>query len=229
MQWVAWDDAGYASLLEGLRRAGLDPADAFGWDPMRPPYPGLEPFTSEDAAVFFGRNREVARLVELLQPTLQRGPGRFVAIVGPSGSGKSSLLRAGLLPRLQRLPTRWVVVPPLRPGRQPTRNLARSLESALAERGRPREAEEIEARLRRGAADLRELAADLAAGTGDGPVSVLVVVDQAEELITRSGAREQQAFLSLLRNALGEDSPLSGRGHGALGVPVDGAGPGRTR
>ena len=208
VQWVDWDDRGYAALLRGLRRAGLDPADSFAWDPMRPPYPGLEPFTSEDAAVFFGRDREVAHLLELLQPTLQHGPGRFVAIVGPSGSGKSSLLRAGLLPRLQRLRTRWVVLPPLRPGQQPTRNLARSLEAAFTHHGRPRSSDEIGAHLRRGAAGLRELAMDLAAEAGDGPVSVLVVVDQAEELITRSGAREQHAFLSLLRGALGEDSPL---------------------
>ena len=74
--------------------------------------------------MFFGRHQDTGRLLELLQPTLQRGPGRFVAIVGPSGSGKSSLLRAGLLPRLGRLPFRWVLLPVLRPGQQPTRNLA---------------------------------------------------------------------------------------------------------
>ncbi|MGY1691476.1 nSTAND1 domain-containing NTPase [Geodermatophilus sp. SYSU D01105] len=208
VQWVDWDDGGYAALLQGLRRAGLDPSASFAWDPMRRPFPGLEPFSAEDAAVFFGRDREVARLTELLQPTLQHGPGRFIGIVGPSGSGKSSLLRAGLLPRLERLPTRWVVVPPLRPGRQPTRNLARSLEAAFTARGRSRAPDEVEACLRRGPACLRELTVDLAGGSGDDPVAVLVVVDQAEELVTRSGAREQQAFLSLLEGARGEDSPL---------------------
>jgi ABC-type nitrate/sulfonate/bicarbonate transport system ATPase subunit len=81
----------------------------------------LEPFATEDAAVFFGRDQEIGRLLELLQPTLQHGPGRFVAVVGPSGSGKSSLLRAGLLPRLERLHHRWILLPPLRPGQHPTR------------------------------------------------------------------------------------------------------------
>src|SRR3954469_7115007 len=58
VQWVNLTDreVGFASLLAGLRRAGLSAGDAFAWDPFRPPYPGLEPFSSEDAAVFFGRD-----------------------------------------------------------------------------------------------------------------------------------------------------------------------------
>src|SRR4051794_11746946 len=83
-------------LLAGLRPAGLDPADSFAWDPHRSPYPGLAPFPPDDAAVFFGRQPQTHRLMELLTPTLQRGAGRFIAIVRPSGSGKSSLLHARL-------------------------------------------------------------------------------------------------------------------------------------
>src|SRR3954469_7251826 len=121
VQWIDLTDAegGLGRLLGGLRSAGLDPADSFAWDPTRSPYPGLMPFATEDAAVFFGRQPETHRLMELLNPTLPRGPGRFVAVIGPSGSGKSSLLHAGLLPRLARLPQRWLVVPPLRPGGPP--------------------------------------------------------------------------------------------------------------
>jgi hypothetical protein len=142
------DDVQWTDLAEGepafapavgraaARRVG--PADAFAWDPTRSPYPGLESFAGEDAAVFFGRDQEIDRLLELLQPTLQRGGGRFVAIMGPSGSGNASLLRAGLLPRLARLPARWLLVPVVRPGQQPTRNLARSLAGAFAARGHAR-------------------------------------------------------------------------------------------
>jgi hypothetical protein len=146
-QWVdlaEGEERAYARLWAGLRRAGLDPADSFSWDPNRRPYPGLEPFAPEDAAVFFGRDQQIERLLELVQPTLQRGAaGRFVAIVGPSGSGKSSLVRAGLLPRLEHLKERWVVLPPLLPGKQPTRNLARSLSRAFAARGRERSPAEL--------------------------------------------------------------------------------------
>jgi hypothetical protein len=204
------DDSGVDRVLAGLRAAGMDPADSFTWDPHRSPYPGLVPFAPEDAAVFFGRQSETHQLVELLTPTLQHGPGRMVAVVGPSGSGKSSLLHAGLLPRLARMPDRWLVVPPLRPGRQPTAALADSLARAFAARGQGRPAEEVAATLSRGSAGLVELASQVAglASNGGGRPGVLVVVDQAEELLTRTGAREQQAFLELLAGALHEDSPV---------------------
>jgi hypothetical protein len=131
-------------------------------------------------------------------------------VVGPSGSGKSSLVRAGLLPRLARMPERWVVVPPLRPGRQPTANLAGALARAFAARGRHRPADELAAALARGPEGLVALAGQLAdlAGNGAGRPGVLIVVDQAEELLTRTGAHEQQAFLELLGGALHEDSPM---------------------
>jgi energy-coupling factor transporter ATP-binding protein EcfA2 len=163
--------------------------------------------------VFFGREHEIERLLELVQPTLQRGvAGRLVAIVGPSGSGKSSLLRAGLLPRLEKLKERWVVVPPVLPGKQPTRNLARSLSQAFSTRGHERYPAELERHLGSGPAALGELASELAEITdgesNGGEPNVLVIIDQAEELITRSGEHEQQLFLRLLGGALNEESPL---------------------
>jgi hypothetical protein len=161
--------------------------------------------------VFFGRDHEIERLLELVQPTLQRGvAGRLVAIVGPSGSGKSSLLRAGLLPRLENLKESWVVVPPVVPGQKPTRNLARSLSQAFSARGHERSPAELERHLGSGSSvALGELADELAEITGGAEPNVLVVIDQAEELITRSGEREQQLFLRLLGEALkNEGSPL---------------------
>ncbi|MEU9803724.1 XRE family transcriptional regulator [Streptomyces sp. NPDC051000] len=85
-----------------------------------PPYVGLAAFRAEDAELFFGRER----LVEDLLATLARH--RVLALVGASGAGKSSLLRAGLLPRLRAdAPHRAVRV--LTPGPDPTRTLARVL------------------------------------------------------------------------------------------------------
>jgi hypothetical protein len=165
VQWLdlAEDEQAFTQLLAGLRREGLDPADSYAWDPIRRPYPGLEPFSAQDAAVFFGRDHEIDRLLELVQPTLQRGvAGRLVAIVGPSGSGKSSLVRAGLLPGLEKLKERWVVVPPVLPGQKPTRNLARSLAEAFAARGHERSSAELERRLSSGPGALGELAGELA-------------------------------------------------------------------
>src|SRR5262249_44708495 len=58
------------------------------------PFPGFRAFTSADAPIFFGRGRETDELVARLAAT------RFVAVVGASGSGKSSVVAAGLVPRL---------------------------------------------------------------------------------------------------------------------------------
>ena len=59
------------------------------------PYRGLSPFEEDDAPLFFGREREAALLVEKLRDA------RFLAVLGASGSGKSSLVRAGLVPALR--------------------------------------------------------------------------------------------------------------------------------
>lgn len=60
------------------------------------PYPGLLPFKSDEAPIFFGRDKEIRELIERL-----RNPAnRFLAVIGASGSGKSSLVAAGLIPRL---------------------------------------------------------------------------------------------------------------------------------
>ena len=210
VQWVdlTADETSFGQLRDGLHQAGLRPGDSFAWDPARSPFPGLEPFDWQDAAVFFGREQEIRRLIQLLTSTLLRGPGRFVAIAGPSGSGKSSLLRAGLLPRLERLADHWVVVPPMQPGRQPLQSLARSLQAAFRAAGHERTWTGLLDRLDQGPLSFIELGYELGEATGEAGRSVLLVVDQAEELVTRSGPRTQEQFLALLRGALRDDSPM---------------------
>jgi WD40 repeat protein len=200
----------FGRILEGLRLAGITAADSFAWDPARSPFPGLEPFSAQDAAVFFGRGPEIKRLLQALDPVMRYAGGRFVALVGPSGSGKSSLLRAGVLPRLARQPHRWVVLPRFRPGRHPTAKLVKALSEAFEEQGRPRAYDELRGAVARGSTSLVELSAQLARSgpAGDEDRSVLVVIDQAEELHSLTGAAEQGSFLELLRGALGPDSPL---------------------
>ncbi|MFE0105914.1 AAA family ATPase [Streptomyces sp. NPDC059009] len=108
------------------------------WDATQPPYPGLEAFTEADSGVFFGRDREVRELVARLHPVAGGRPaGRVVSVIGPSGSGKSSLVLAGLLPALARRRERWVVVPPFTPGEDPVGRLETALAEALPERGGP--------------------------------------------------------------------------------------------
>ena len=85
-----------ARWLDALNRVRRAP----GRPPAGPaPYRGLASFQPEDAAWFFGREELVLHLVRLA--TGPGAPGLPLAVVGPSGSGKSSLLRAGLVPRLR--------------------------------------------------------------------------------------------------------------------------------
>ncbi|MGQ0717362.1 MAG: nSTAND1 domain-containing NTPase [Pseudonocardiales bacterium] len=165
------------------------------WDSDRSPFPGLEAFTEQDAAVFFGRDAEITELLDRLHPVVATQANRLVAVVGPSGAGKSSLVQAGVVPRLRRRRGGWIVVSPVVPGDHPLRSLARSLAAAGSE------GPTDEVQVPRFADELRT-----AHGRPNAPV--LVIVDQAEELITLSGEAERDAFLGLLASALDADPRL---------------------
>ncbi|MFI0479157.1 AAA family ATPase [Actinomadura sp. 9N215] len=169
------------------------------WKGDRPPYPGLDAFTEDDDAVFFGRDGEIQELVERL-----RGERRSIAVTGPSGVGKSSLLHAGLLPRIAQQ-RRWVVVPPMTPEDDPFRSLSYSL--ADAQGVTAGDAENIAAELRRDGQDALARSLD-ALRKGRRNRAALIVVDQAEEFLTLSGDDDRDAFLGLLRNTLDGDPKL---------------------
>ncbi len=89
------------------------------------PYPGLRPFRRDEDHLFFGREAQTDELLALL------GDAHFIAVLGTSGSGKSSLVRAGLLPALEggllaRAGARWQIAE-LRPGSAPVKALAHAL------------------------------------------------------------------------------------------------------
>ena len=95
-QWIdlLGDPAGYRRLREGLKRAGLDPS-TFTLPPGRRPYPGFAYFEEEDAAIFFGRDAQIVRALDRMRGLVRVGVDRMLVILGASGSGKSSFLRAG--------------------------------------------------------------------------------------------------------------------------------------
>ena len=174
------------------------------------PFPGLRPFETEEYRLFFGREGQSDALIERLERS------RFLAVVGTSGSGKSSLVRAGLLPGLRGgmmagAGAGWRVAV-LRPGHDPLGNLAHALaeEGVLAEAGAGLPAAEaeavVEATLRRGSLGLVEAAAGARLGERE---KLLVVVDQFEELFRFRAARaaagsaddEAAAFVKLLLEA----------------------------
>ena len=169
------------------------------------PFPGLRPFETEEYHLFFGREGQSDELLARLSRT------RFLAVVGTSGSGKSSLIRAGLLPALYGglmagAGSGWRIAV-MRPGADPVGNLARALADREVLGGDGDEAVRsalAEATLRRGALGLVEAArgARLAARE-----NLLVVVDQFEELFRFKAARapsnadDAAAFVKLLLEA----------------------------
>lgn len=128
-------ESGYHRLWNGLRTKGIFGAAAREWSPTTSPYPGLSPFQEEDAPIFFGRDTEILEGCELLNRVRRQGYPRLVMVLGSSGSGKSSLVRAGLLPRLKKDSQEWFFVPPFRPGPQPIEKLATAMANAFTQKG----------------------------------------------------------------------------------------------
>jgi WD40 repeat protein/transcriptional regulator with XRE-family HTH domain len=177
--------------LEALNRIRRAP----GRRPVRgqAPYRGLASFQPEDAAWFFGREELVLHLVRLAGGV--GTPGLPLAVVGPSGSGKSSLLRAGLVPRLRarsqaRPDGRPVAV--ITPGDSPLAALASAL-APLTPHGQagPEESALL-------AQALREAPSRYAGLIDRGEDSPAIIVDQFEETFTAAGEAERQAFITAL-------------------------------
>lgn len=146
------------------------------------PFVGLRPFDREDSLLFFGRTAQTAALLERLHRS------HFVAVIGASGSGKSSLVRAGLIPKLEagflvESRDRWTVLT-MKPGTVPLLRLAEAMSRSEAEGVSP---EDIEQRASRRAAEIRrggvaQILEWLHARDSQGSSNTLLVVDQFEEL-----------------------------------------------
>lgn len=179
-----------------------------GVDQSRNPFPGLRPFNTDESLLFFGRDGLNDTLLEKLQAT------RFVAVVGTSGSGKSSLVRAGLLPALRGgfltdAGSSWRVAL-FRPINNPIHNLSKSLlECNMFPAHAPSEPSErqrlIEKSLRRSSLGLIEAVRVAQMSPSE---NLLIVADQFEELYrfepgseVERPEEEASAFVKLLLEA----------------------------
>jgi len=218
---VAFSAQGLDRLKAGLRAAGLDPA-FFPWppanDPDRPPYPGLRPLEAADAGIFFGRDGPMAAGLELIRGIRNAGEPAIAVILGASGSGKSSFLRAGLLPRLARDDLHFLPLPVVRPERavlSGDKGFVAALEGALRQAGLRRNRADIRTAVAGGAEGVRALLGELigvrgpvfGSTAGETPrlPSIVIAVDQAEELFLADGAKEAAVFLALLRDLVVSD------------------------
>ena len=170
------------------------------WREGENPFPGLEPFTAALSRVFFGRVAEAREVGNRLRATGSNGG--MLVVVGPSGCGKSSLLNAAVAPLLDGEPA-WLMVPSLVPGSDPLPELARALAITANRLELGWSANDIRGRLEAGTDGLRRVADDLlAAGPATHQRRLLVTIDQAEELFTRTTPAARQRFAHLLRDAV---------------------------
>lgn len=166
------------------------------------PFPGLRPFYFDDSYLFFGRDAQITELASRLRKN------KFLAVVGTSGSGKSSLVRAGLLPELLSgtmvsAGSLWETAI-MRPGGDPITNLAESI--VQADLYDPEEEEivsQVRATLTRSGLGLIEAIRQCDIEEGS---NLLIVVDQFEEIFRFRGsddASDEQAafFVNLLLEA----------------------------
>jgi WD40 repeat protein/energy-coupling factor transporter ATP-binding protein EcfA2 len=181
----------------------------FQLDESFSPFPGLRSFTPEESEYFFGRDRESEEIfLKLLR-------NRFVAITGASGSGKSSIVLSGLIPRIKSLSdsgnAKWRTIT-VRPGSDPVRNLA----AALAGNGFSGDPESEPAK------EILRLLKEEPDGIGDAirnararfSGKTLLFIDQFEELF-REGSfkslpdrdREVTRFINLLTNSVSHNNP----------------------
>jgi WD40 repeat protein len=175
------------------------------------PFPGLESFSEKDTRFYFGRDREIREALTLLG-RVEKDQGvyrRWLAVEGSSGSGKSSFVKAGLVPAIQGgwvegAPRHWHVAE-MRPGKDPVRQLARALVRTFRWQDEPGRLAQVEEALRHetGLRDLVEQKMGEAGG-------FLLLIDQLEELFTLSAGNPgpTRHLEVLLLRALEGDSPL---------------------
>lgn len=185
-----------AAFLEAMAAAFDEPVvDHDDVGDLDNPYRGLRAFSERDAGAFYGRERTVERLVNRLGDTGPRGG--FVALVGPSGSGKSSVVQAGLVPAMRdgaiAGSERWFVVS-MTPGSHPFEALDDALRS-VAVRPPGNLLEQLTTGGLAGA--VRSLTADPSAQT-------VIVVDQFEELFSQGSAPDAEAFMRALAEVVND-------------------------
>jgi hypothetical protein len=200
-------EGGLEQLSRQLTQIALDAQGGFGWDSSRAPYPGLLAFQEEDAALYFGRDNDIRRLIERLDARRAQGGSKLIALLGASGSGKSSLLRAGVIPRIKRAASNWIVLPVMRPQVRPVDELARCLAVALGEDSDWRK---LRNQLNGDnlAQSLSDIATDLRMQALANEAQILLPIDQGEELFGAADLQQAKLFCEILNLALSDELPF---------------------
>ncbi|ERT07624.1 eukaryotic translation initiation factor eIF2A family protein [Lyngbya aestuarii BL J] len=175
------DRGEFILTLPGFVPEKLKPAPPLNQD--NNPYRGLESFDEKYSELFFGRTELIEELHKFIKDQA------LSVVLGASGSGKSSLVKAGLIPKLRKYETnKWCILPPIRPGETPLI----ALNNALKEAKLP---EVIFTNPQ------QNLASSIKKWAKDNPnTKLLIFIDQSEEIITlcKDEEKRQQFFQQIL-------------------------------
>ncbi|WP_143727734.1 nSTAND1 domain-containing NTPase [Moorena bouillonii] len=177
-------DKGEYIFLSPGHELNLPPAPPL--DESQNPYRGLKSFDEKHSSLFFGRTL----LVEKLEDFVKANP--LTVVLGASGSGKSSLVKAGLIPKLRQGNTeKWCILPPIRPGETPLQGLNNALKNS--------QLPEVAAQNPQ-----QNLAMSIDVWAKNNPNSkLLLFIDQSEEIITLcQNLDERQAFFQQILTAI---------------------------
>lgn len=208
-------------LLAGLRALGIGVAEHFPWPPpevpKRLPYRGWATLDRHDAAVFFGREAQIARGLDMLRAMREPAAAEsMLVILAPSGAGKSAFLRAGLLPRLLRDDRAYLPLDVVRPERAVLtgdRGLAVAIDNlrtslrldgpglgVITEACRAGDVEQVRTWLEEARRTARSSLLDPDPTLA--PPTLILPLDQAEELFTTTSRTESASFLTIVAKLL---------------------------
>lgn len=176
--------------------------------PRRAIYRGLQSLDEQDAEIFFGRDAPIAQGLDVLRRMREGTSKSMFVILGASGSGKSSFLKAGLLARLKRDEKNFLVLPVIRPERSAltgVHGLAASLSCDPASLSGPQNIADIFATLRKPVVErLRPTAEGMGESLAVHPPTIVIPIDQAEELFDAENTEAGRMF-ELLADAVRAD------------------------
>jgi WD40 repeat protein len=214
---ISFSGTGLQRLKFGLVKAGLDP-QFFEWppnnDPDRSPYRGMLPLEGNDAGIFFGREAPTIELLSKIRGLREENAQGLMVILGASGAGKSSFLRAGLLPRLQRDERHFITLPIVRPERGVLwgdNGLLKALVSAFKLHQIPFRQSILDTAIKAESDELanalqtlseKSMLPSLEGETSSKRPTIILSVDQGEELFHAETQQESNNFLQLLEKLL---------------------------
>ena len=193
--WKSGKPEGLAALRKLLETSTVSP-NRFSWARGRNPFPGLGAFKEEFAGVFYGRDEWISKFLQPMEGTHLSEQSTVISIVGHSGVGKSSIVRAGIIPHSKFLKSKWRWTEPLIPSRETAASISQKVWNSVTGNSDFSPTDNPDQ-------DGASLAHMLGRNVAYKSTRVAIFIDQAEELFVSENSESLTAikrFLSSLLN-----------------------------